>query len=144
MKYFNLLKSVVSGFILCCAFAAQAHAHREQSTQQLGFELETQFWNLVQKHDVKGFSEKISDAFQADSFLGILNRDQEIAGLSNGGLQTFTLQNMVVTRDHNVLIVSYIFEAISAHLTNGPTISVWKKSGSEWKLVSHSFFPLSG
>lgn len=128
--------------IFCVGTPTKAHADNNDlaSIQRLALELETNFWTLVENHSAEELKEKISDIFQGQNPNGFTNRSQFIAGLLKASPTSFSLNNLIATRNHNVLVVTYNFSAAGTGLVNGPTISVWKKGEHHWKLISHSYF----
>lgn len=117
--------------------------HLEQSdATTLGLALETRFWTLVQSQKVKKFSRMIPHIFQGLSIQGIYNREQQITGLTGATLTGFEIQNPKGTRTGDTLVFSYEFivEA-GSDLMPGPDVSIWKKYGKSWKIVSHSYVP---
>lgn len=117
------------------------HHHHPHNDAELGIALETEFWNLVQEHDIPGYSEKLSRIFQGSNSDGIYTREEQIVGLVGAKLESFVLADPVTTRHHDILVFSYNFRASGSNLVSGPSITVWKKSGCHWKIVSHSYFP---
>lgn len=118
---------------------AIAADHCDRPITSFAIELETNFWNLVQDHDVEGFSNKMSHIFQGLGPSGIISRDQQIASLSNANIDVFSLLNVVVTHHHGVIIISYYFSVVGTGVVSGPTISVWKQEKHHWKMISHSY-----
>ncbi len=144
MKVFTLFPLKVAViFLLLIGVGAnsQADESRKSQTTALGLKLESQYWTLVQKKDVKGFSRKIAPIFQGLNAQGAYTRSQQISGLANANLVSFSLDNPVVTRFRDVLVISYNFTAVGTGLTSGPSITVWQIECGCWKIVSHSYFP---
>lgn len=122
----------------------QAEAHpqcRPQEAVKLGVRLETEFWNLVQEQKIRQFSEKLDPIFQGLKISGIYTRKQQIEGLTGATFKKFEILNPIARRCGDDLVISYNFVAKKSNLTSGPTISVWKKTNGEWKIISHSFVP---
>lgn len=117
------------------------HPHESKDPLELALALETNFWTLVQNHEVKKFSKLLASIFQGINISGAFDREEEIAGLATATLSSFSLNNPRATRFRDVLVFTYDFVATDSNLTNGPTISVWKKHDHSWKIVSHSFVP---
>lgn len=136
-------------FVLVCFtpllqanFHPQPHPNaRSEDALELGLALETEFWTLVQEHKVQEFAQKISPIFQGLSIAGIDTRDEQINGLASSIVGSFSIQNPVASRFGDTLVISYDFIAVNSNLTSGPTISIWKKSGCNWRMVSHSYVP---
>ena len=121
---------------------AYANCHHPSSDDlELGIELETNYWTQVQEHNVKEFSHLIAPIFQGINISGVYTRDQQIAGLAKSTLASFSINNPIAKRDHDVLVFSYDFVAIESNLTNGPSITVWKKIDCSWKIISHTYVP---
>lgn len=119
------------------------HHHRQTDDLELGIELETKFWTLVQNHEVEKFSKKLTPIFQGLNVSGAYTRDQQIEGLAAATLTNFAIYNPVATRFHDILVFSYDFVAIGNGLTSGPTITIWKKYSHSWKIISHSYVPFT-
>jgi hypothetical protein len=122
----------------------RAHDHscehlNELSTERIANKLETNFWTVVQTHKNHELSEIISPSFQGLGPSGAITREEEISVLEASTIESFSLQNMIATRTEDVLIITYHFGYTGTVLTNGPTLSVWKKGKKHWILVSHSF-----
>ncbi|WP_068469555.1 nuclear transport factor 2 family protein [Candidatus Protochlamydia phocaeensis] len=117
------------------------HRHHSDDDVELGFLLETQFWTAVQNRDIDRFSKKLAPIFQGLNISGAYTREQQITGLANSTLISFVIDNPVATRFQNTLIFSYDFVAVGSGLTSGPSITVWKKYGYSWRIVSHSYVP---
>lgn len=121
----------------------QAHEH-QASIQQLANELEISFWTSVQNHNAPSLNETIAEIFQgigAQSFFpagSVITRDEELTLLLSSSITSFTIDNLVATKKHDVLVVSYVFEYIGTGLQSGPMINVWKKMNGRWKLVNQS------
>lgn len=107
----------------------------------LGLGLETNFWSAVQNSDLGWLNSQISPAFQALSDTGVLTRDQEIAGLMQADITGFSINNVVVTRKHSIIVITYTLTTTGTGITDGPNMSTWKKTDHGWKMVSHAFFP---
>ena len=108
----------------------------------LGLTLETRFWTLVQNQKVEKFSKKIAHIFQGLNIQGIYTREEQITGLTGATLTSFEIQNPKGTRSGNTIVFSYEFIiGAGSSLTPGPDISIWKKHGDSWKIVSHSYVP---
>lgn len=112
----------------------------DPDTTRLAQQLESNFWTLVEKQDSKGLNQKISEIFQAQSPSGIIPRKEFIDGLLASTLTAFSMNNLIATRHHNILVITYDFGFNGAGLIGGPTLSVWKKGEQHWKMISHSYF----
>ena len=111
----------------------------EDFDQNLGFDLETNFWNTVKKHERTALSKKISRIFGGVSPSGIYFRRDQIHGLLKGRIRTYSLENFQSKRQDDVIINTYNFEYTGTGLVEGPVVSVWKKFGKHWKMVSESY-----
>lgn len=121
--------------------AYEISPERHEDARALGIHLEKRFWNLVYAHDARGLNKIISPVFQGVSPFGIDNKYTKITELLNSTMQGFVLKHVHVKKYLDFLVITYRFEAAGSNLTDGNTISTWKKVGSHWKMVSHSFFP---
>lgn len=142
--FINFFKAIFCLSILnfsFCTAAAQVEDHRFQSDLELGVFLETRFWNLVEQHDVPGFSDEISHIFQGLNASGVYSRENQITGLAGVTIDSFAINDPIVTRHCDVLVIGYNFAATGEGIVSGPSISVWKKTERSWKWVSHSYFP---
>lgn len=135
-------------FVLSTLGFQSASLHATSSTShhcsdlELGIHLETCYWKAVQEQNIDKISEKVAHIFQGLNLSGVYTREEQIAGLTGITLPFFSIKNPVATRHDDVLVFSYNFIAPDeSGLTNGPTISVWKKCDCSWKLVSHSYVP---
>lgn len=109
---------------------------------ELGLQLETNFWKTVQKQNIDKLSKKIARIFQGINIAGIYTREEQISGLTGVTLTNFAITHPVSHCRKDVLVFSYDFFApVESGLINGPTLSVWKKFGDSWKMVSHSYVP---
>jgi hypothetical protein len=119
--------------------AACSHCeHAQEANLELGVRLETEFWTLVQQ---KGdFAEKLSRIFQGLNAKGPYTRENQIVGLQKANLLGFTINNPVVTRHQDTLVITYYLAAVGTGIVSGPDITVWKKHNHEWKIISHSYF----
>jgi hypothetical protein len=134
------------GLLTLSSFSYQASLHAEchhcqDDALKLGIELETNFWNLVKRHEVHKFSKKLAPIFQGLSINGVFTREQQIDSLARITLIGFKIENPRATCSGNVLVFSYDFIADGIGLTNGPTTSVWKKYHHAWRMINHSFVP---
>jgi len=118
---------------------------------QLAIRLETEFWTAVQTHNLGQLSSILAPEFQAlggENFMafGAISRTQEIVELMSSHLAGFLLSNVVATRKHNVLVITYflIVSGNSTGIVSGPTLSTWKKTKEGWQMVSHAFEPAIG
>ncbi len=108
----------------------------------LGLALETRFWTFVQNQQVEKFSKKISSIFQGLNIQGIYTREEQIAGLATSTLTSFEILNPKGTRSGDVLVFSYEFiVGVGSDLTPGPELTIWKKHGDSWQMVSQSYVP---
>jgi hypothetical protein len=146
--FLSLNKIMIASFLGICLssmyVAAEVRIHENldsKSALELGTALETNFWNNVKDNDVKHLSKTISQGFQGISPYGVEDRAQKIAELASSTLQSFELLDIIVTTQGNNLIITYNFIATESNLTNGLTISVWKREGDCWKMISHSYTP---
>lgn len=137
--FFTLL--VLFGFSFNSSLNATYIDRQQSDPLELGVSLETEFWTLVQEHNVKRFSKKLAPIFQGLNISGSYTREQQISGLAGATLTGFAINNPVVTRSGNTLVITYNFVATDSNLTNGPSITIWKKYGCSWKIVSHSYVP---
>lgn len=152
----NIIKNKISKVTQLALFAGMAafsnlalstpvHAdffsHHKDDALILGVELETEFWTLVQEHNVRGFSKKLSKIFQGLNINGAYTRADQISGLSSANLTGFTITNPVATRFKDALVLTYILTATGTGITSGPNISTWKKHEGKWKMISHCYVP---
>lgn len=144
----NLICFYTCLFILCLSalncsnkLIAIDIQNRQERTLELGIHLETGFWNLVKRQENKRAAKKIALAFQGLNKHGIYDREQQIDGLTGTTLNHFSIKNPVAHRSQNVLVFSYDFVAAGSDLTSGPNITIWKKDGKSWRIVSHSYVP---
>jgi len=108
---------------------------------RLAIKLETEFWTAVQTHDLGQLSDILAPEFQGfGGVFDVISRIQEIQGLMDSTLTGFLLSNVVATRNHKVLVITY-FLMVSENSTiiPGPTLSTWKKTKDGWQMVSHAF-----
>lgn len=108
---------------------------------ELGIKLETHFWKLVQQQKINQFSDELAHIFQGLNIEGIYTRKQQINGLTGATLASFNINNPVAKREGDLLVFSYNFVAHESDLTNGPSLTVWKRYKNSWKIVSHSYVP---
>jgi hypothetical protein len=98
---------------------------------------------------VRGFfvdlaSAKMAKGVQSVHQDGARDRDTERKTLAGLNLKNYTLSDFKVTREGNVLIVTYTFaghELIDGKPTSGkpaPRMSIFVESGKEWLWVAHA------
>lgn len=156
MELLTLLKSTsyklgfsVALFALCAllglSFNTPLNAgeknHQQQKNLELGLSLETKFWNAVQKGNDKRISSMLSPIFQGLSISGPYTRKQQIDGLAGTPLIGFGINQPEATRSGKDLVFSYMLVAIGDGITSGPQVTVWRKKGSSWEIISHSYVP---
>jgi len=112
-------------------------------TLQLAIRLETEFWTAVQARDLGQLSSILAPEFQSlgELDIGGISRIQEIRNLISSNLNSFLLSNVVATRKHSVLVISY-FLTVAENRTDvisGPALSTWKKTKDGWQMVSNVF-----
>lgn len=123
----------------------QVQASSDTSIQSLAIELETQFWTAVQNRDSHYLDITIIPIFQGIGLnvgdnLGVSTREDEITNLLNSMMSGFTLENIVATKHHHTLVVTYTLLPVnSVNLPDGPIVSIWEKFDGHWKLISQNF-----
>jgi hypothetical protein len=99
---------------------------------------------LVRGVFAKPASAKLAKGFQSIHQDGARDRDSEIKTLGKLNLRNYTLSNFKVTREANVLVVSYTFtgrEVIDGKQTSGkaaPRLSVFINQDGEWQWLAHA------
>lgn len=114
---------------------------QENDSQKIGEELVSQFWQNVEKQDIRAYSKAIACSFQGLNLAGIFDRADQIYGLSHLTVTAFELKNLVQTSQGKNLVVSYDFYALGEGIVSGPSIDVWHKTSQGWKMISHSYVP---
>lgn len=140
------------------ASMARVEAH-EQSSEELGFSLENNFFLAVLNNEVKDFSRMISKIFQGQIIGQTFDRTEYIDYLTNLNLQSFGIQDLIAKRKRNILTVSFTMTSTDINGTHTNFfVSVWQKiakhekhlghvssvsssDGEKWLLVSTSNFP---
>ena len=114
---------------------------QENDSQEIGEKLVCQFWQNVERQDIKAYSKALDCSFQGLNLEGIFDREDQIYGLSHLTVTAFELKNLVQTGQGKILVVSYDFYALGEGIVSGPSIDVWHKTSRGWKLISHSYVP---
>ncbi len=139
-----------AGFLAISALGISSNAHatppqyhhldsHDEDELKLGLKLENRFWTSVKHHHKEGYSEKLSHIFQGLNNSGAYTRDQQIVGLENANLESFSLESPLVRQADNVLVITYVLSTTGTGITDGPNISTWKKEDDRWKMVSHAY-----
>lgn len=139
--------------LLLLIFDAKVHANHhnhwelchcndlEHKAEELARCLVSTFWHDVVVQDVIAYSNLLSNQFQGLNLSGHYNKENQVTGLMQVTVNSFHLKNLVAAKYHHTLVVSYDFIASGKGIVSGPSIDIWNKIDSEWKLVSHSYVP---
>lgn len=142
----GIIIGILSFFALCSGNASEIKCHHNdqssKNTEELALRLETKFWTLVQTHETEKLHRLISSIFQGLNLTDVINRDQQVAELTNTTLFSFKIENLIAKRHKDVLVTSYTLFILGINLANGENVSTWQKTKDGWKLISHSFIPL--
>ncbi len=112
--------------------------------EQIGEELVRKVFEYIKNSNISALESMLSEKFQAVHDFGASNRQQEIETLKGIDLQEYTLDNFKVTREGQVLIVTYTISA--EEIIRGekvpkkpiPRLSVFIKTDSGWKWIAHA------
>ena len=128
---------VLLGSLILAVSALPVSAQSPESDAALGERLVRQFFaDLGSVTVAKGFQSVHRD--------GARDREAEIKTLKGLNLKNYTLANFKVTREMNVLIVTYTFagqETIDGKKTGAepaPRMSVFIDTGKEWQWLAHA------
>lgn len=99
---------------------------------------------LVREIFTSPSSIKLAKGFQSVHENGVRDRDAEARMLQSIKVSNYTLSNFKVTRETNILIVTYTFtghEIIDGRKMDGkpaPRLSVFINTGKEWQWLAHA------
>lgn len=99
---------------------------------------------LVREIFANPSSVKLAKAFQAVHERGVRDHDAEVKMLQSIKVSNYTLSGFKVTREANILIVTYTFtghEIIDDRKMSGkpaPRLSVFINTGREWQWLAHA------
>jgi Domain of unknown function (DUF4440) len=112
--------------------------------------LANRFFNLIEHNDVKGLQRFLSPSFQVARADGSGGTKAEYLG-NLPTVTQFSISDVTATQTGSVLVVRYL--ATIEGIVNGkpatpgpaPRLSVFSRSGKQWRLVAHANFnPLTG
>ena len=112
----------------------------------LGEQLVRRLWANMQQNNMLAIKEIIADGFQSVHSDGARDRQEESELIGRLDMGEYTLDNFQVTREGPVLVITYrasVRETINTQrLSAKPAarMSVFLKTGSGWKWVTHSHF----
>ncbi|MFP3953378.1 MAG: protease inhibitor I42 family protein [Candidatus Acetothermia bacterium] len=117
---------------------------KEKSTEEIGEELVRDIFKDMKNLNVSSLEKVISKEFQAIHTSGASDRQEEIETIKGLDLGEYKLSDFKVTRDGDVLVVTYKISAeetlkgekVSKKPT--PRLSVFIKTGSGWKWLAHA------
>lgn len=124
--------------------AGHGHEHRvDQDSRMSGDSLEHQFWDLVKNQDNDKLADLISPIFLGGNANGAINRNAEIAGLSNLNFDSFSINNVVESQSEDIRIITYNFITTGPNSINDQRVSVWERTKHKhhqysWQMISHS------
>ncbi len=144
--YAGILAVCPLSLTLCSSAQAAPVETTPGNNIELGLELETNFWKAVLEKDVKKYSDKLSHIDQNIINNGdVSDKIQKIAALSSLLFSDFAIQNAVVTKTDDHLIISYNLILIEqATSTTFHVLTTWKEHDKQWKIVSQAFFGTLG
>jgi len=153
LRRLGMLGCVVVVSLLSFGFTAQGPqnpAPRLTDPTATASPLVNRFFNLIEHSDVKGLQRFLSPAFQLERADGSGGTKAEyLANLPT--ITKFSISDLAATQTDSVLVVRY--QATIEGIVNGkpatpgpaPRLSVFSRSGKEWRLVAHANFnPLTG
>gem|GEM_PF-403997 len=117
---------------------------KSQPSHQIGEELVREVFQAIHDSNIAKLENMISKDFQAVHDFGASNRQEEIQTLKGIKLGEYTLDNFKVTRQGDVLIVTYTIaaeETIQGEQVPQkpiPRLSIFIKTNSEWKWLAHA------
>lgn len=123
---------------------ASRQEEKSQSSRQVGERLVREVFEAIHQSNISKLENMISKYFQAVHDFGASNRQEEIETLKGIQLGEYKLDNFKVTRQGDVLIVTYTIaaeETIKGEKVPQkpiPRLSVFIKTDSEWKWLAHA------
>ncbi len=104
--------------------------------------METNFWKAILEKDVKKYSDKLSHVVQnIDCDSDVSDKNQTMAALSSILFSDFAIQDAIVTKTGDHLVISYTLVLIElATSTTFHVLTTWKEHDKQWKIVSQAFF----
>ncbi|MDO8526064.1 MAG: nuclear transport factor 2 family protein [Deltaproteobacteria bacterium] len=120
--------------------------HTATHTQVDGKKLEKQFWTNLQTKNWQAIDTALAPGFQSIHTDGTRTRDQELSLMKNLKINKYKLNKFDVTesKDGDTMVISYkatTKETIDNNrlaTRESPRMSVWHKTDTGWKMISHT------
>ncbi len=135
------IKCLIILLVLACWFPAKLMA---EDINPLGEKLLRQLWQDFKERDVSALEKMMAPGFQSVHQDGAGDRASELALIKGLHLSDFTLSDIAVTENENVLVVTYLVsvaETIEGRRLNrepAPRLTVFVKSKEGWKWLAHA------
>jgi hypothetical protein len=140
------IKCLIILLMFVCWFPAKLMAEDVEplDVEPLGEELLRQLWQDFKERDVSALEKMMVPGFQSIHQDRAGDRASELALIKGLHLSDFTLSNIVVTENENVLVVTYLVsvaETIEGRRLNrepASRLTVFVKSEEGWKWLAHA------
>lgn len=132
-----MLKKILFAFLFLPIFAFADGSRGEKLLNHL--------WNDMKEGNVEKIKKYTSEDFQSVHFDGARDREQELVLIANLHMQAYSLTNVKITKERNLLIISYYAEVQTSinktpYLEFSPTprLTIFEKINGKWKWVAHA------
>lgn len=111
---------------------------------ELGKNLVNQLWEAILAADTTKLDAFMAEGFQSVHENGAIGKAAELALISGLSIDTYTLSELNITQDENVIIATYMVsveETIEGERLNkdpAARMSVFVKKEGDWKFLAHA------